>query len=469
MKRPSDDSYAKKLDELRRESHANFEHWDGQFRALVARFNEAIRRFDEYTEDRELQPVEVHTHDNDSEGGSGVIIDHGVLSGLSDDDHSHYLREKTQGGVASEVPTHTHASAVEAGQFDHGNAAGLADDDHTQYAHLSQAETFTGEIRFGNDNAYFGTGAAGSGPRLNLGNQATNDIWLDAQSDNLTDVGINIRVKAAGKLRTYGQIFGVVTGLGVATQYMVNTVAAGVINTTVTRFVGMVSDNPDARGLAEIRIMTDNPWYTGRLSFYTNSVDGTDPAFPPTEKLRLDPAGNLWFNPAAGLDTNLYRSAVDTLKTDDALVVLRDITAGPLSGIAAVTAKQSDASTPALNIIGTVGGRTWSLIPAGTGTALLAGAAGLAIYDQNAGAERLSITSAGKVIVLNELEIDGALNHDGTTVGFYGVAPVTRPAAYTPTNVTTDRSYDANATTIDELADVLGTLIADLQAVGLLQ
>lgn len=41
--------------------------------------------------------------------------------------------------------------------------------------------------------------------------------------------------------------------------------------------------------------------------------------------------------------------------------------------------------------------------------------------------------------------------------------------AYTVTNVTADRAYDANATTLDELADVLGTLIADLQAYGLLQ
>lgn len=40
--------------------------------------------------------------------------------------------------------------------------------------------------------------------------------------------------------------------------------------------------------------------------------------------------------------------------------------------------------------------------------------------------------------------------------------------AYTPTNVTTDRSYNANATTTDELADVLGTLIADLQGKGLI-
>lgn len=52
-------------------------------------------------------------------------------------------------------------------------------------------------------------------------------------------------------------------------------------------------------------------------------------------------------------------------------------------------------------------------------------------------------------------------------LGFWNKTPVVQPAAYTPTNVTTDRSYDANVTTIDELADVLGTLIADLQSIGL--
>lgn len=60
----------------------------------------------------------------------------------------------------------------------------------------------------------------------------------------------------------------------------------------------------------------------------------------------------------------------------------------------------------------------------------------------------------------------------GTTtsekIGFWGKTPIVRPAAYTPTNVTTDRSYDANSTTVDELADVLGTLIADLQSTGLI-
>lgn len=68
-----------------------------------------------------------------------------------------------------------------------------------------------------------------------------------------------------------------------------------------------------------------------------------------------------------------------------------------------------------------------------------------------------------------DVEIDGALNHDGSTLGFFGTAPATQAAAYTPTNVSADRSFDANSTTLDEVADVLGTLIADLQSYGLLQ
>lgn len=41
-------------------------------------------------------------------------------------------------------------------------------------------------------------------------------------------------------------------------------------------------------------------------------------------------------------------------------------------------------------------------------------------------------------------------------------------SAYTPTNVTPDRSYDADTVLIAELADVVGTLIADLQGKGIL-
>lgn len=41
------------------------------------------------------------------------------------------------------------------------------------------------------------------------------------------------------------------------------------------------------------------------------------------------------------------------------------------------------------------------------------------------------------------------------------------PETYSVSNVTTDRTYDANSTSIDELADVLGSLIADLRARGI--
>lgn len=52
---------------------------------------------------------------------------------------------------------------------------------------------------------------------------------------------------------------------------------------------------------------------------------------------------------------------------------------------------------------------------------------------------------------------------------WYEQSRSTEPSsAYTPTNVTTDRAYDADTVLVAELADVVGTLIADLQAKGLL-
>lgn len=41
-------------------------------------------------------------------------------------------------------------------------------------------------------------------------------------------------------------------------------------------------------------------------------------------------------------------------------------------------------------------------------------------------------------------------------------------SAYTPTNVSTDRSFDCDTVAVAELADVVATLIADLQAKGIL-
>ena len=54
-------------------------------------------------------------------------------------------------------------------------------------------------------------------------------------------------------------------------------------------------------------------------------------------------------------------------------------------------------------------------------------------------------------------------------LGFWNATPVVQNTGWgSITNVTTDRVYDANATTIDELADVLGTLISTLRTYGIL-
>ena len=105
------------------------------------------------------------------------------------------------------------------------------------------------------------------------------------------------------------------------------------------------------------------------------------------------------------------------------------------------------------------------------------------IADLNAGATNTGIRSvltagAGKFFIEHtgsalslfggEVEIDGTLNHDGALAGFRGSAPVALSAAYVPTNVTPDRVFDADTVLITELADVVGTVIADLQLQGLL-
>lgn len=67
------------------------------------------------------------------------------------------------------------------------------------------------------------------------------------------------------------------------------------------------------------------------------------------------------------------------------------------------------------------------------------------------------------------ITIASALDHNGTTIGFFGVTPAVRASAYTPTNVTPDRAYDADTVVVAELADIVGTLIADLKLYGILQ
>jgi hypothetical protein len=108
---------------------------------------------------------------------SAIITDHGGLTGLTDDDHTQYLKEKASGGVAAEVPEHTHADAANAGTIDHGAITGLTDDDHTQYV-MRSILTTNGDIfiRSGGVIARLGIGSEGQVLTVTSGAPA----WADA-------------------------------------------------------------------------------------------------------------------------------------------------------------------------------------------------------------------------------------------------------------------------------------------------
>lgn len=65
-----------------------------------------------------------------------------------------------------------------------------------------------------------------------------------------------------------------------------------------------------------------------------------------------------------------------------------------------------------------------------------------------------SLKTSGKIWCGTEIEIDSDLNHDGSNIGFYGVSPVPRPAAYTQTFSTTTRTHTAR--TADIITDSTG-------------
>ena len=72
----------------------------------------------------------------------------------------------------------------------------------------------------------------------------------------------------------------------------------------------------------------------------------------------------------------------------------------------------------------------------------------------------VGVGGAGPIVDRINIDITGKVFVPGTLV-------VGTPPTYTVTNVTTDRAYNADSTGTNELADVLGTLIADLRAIGL--
>jgi hypothetical protein len=103
--------------------------------------------------------------------------------------------------------------------------------------------------------------------------------------------------------------------------------------------------------------------------------------------------------------------------------------------------------------------------------------AGKSLFINNNGTEKFSVDKDGNVLAAGDITVpdeaygsgwNGSLEVPTKNAVYDKIQTLLGSTAYTPTNVTTDRSYDANSTSIDEIADVLGTLIADLQSKGII-
>jgi hypothetical protein len=77
-------------------------------------------------------------------------------------------------------------------------------------------------------------------------------------------------------------------------------------------------------------------------------------------------------------------------------------------------------------------------------------------------------SDTGEVMIAGGGINTAVLRVDGSALGFFGSTPTARSTGWLATNVTTDTSFDANSTTLAEVADVLGTLIDTLKTYGLL-
>jgi hypothetical protein len=153
-----------------------------------------------------------------------------------------------------------------------------------------------------------------------------------------------------------------------------------------------------------------------------------------TRVLTGDVAGKAGIAFGTSLDTNLYRDAANALKSDDSLEVTGGVQAGLWSGKAAFWSAMSSGNrtfgnwliagdtNPSFEIQGS-GLHRWG---PGGGTGV-----DTTLYRSGASA----LTTDGAFVVGTSVNIGttatigGALDHNGTTVGFFAVAPTTRATA----------------------------------------
>lgn len=182
-------------------------------------------------------------------------------------------------------------------------------------------------------------------------------------------------------------------------------------------------------------------------------------------------AGGITF----GTDTNVYRVAANVLASDDSLRLLTYLRVGSVAAPTNTTAgdftctrlKVGDgAFGTGVDFSVTGDGALSGFLNVGSETAPANTTAGDLTFIRGFMTGNLTITDAN--VVLGTTTGTKVGTDVTQKLGFWNATPVAQNTGWTTSNVTPDKALDADATTLDEVADVLCTLIEQLKTYGLL-
>ena len=269
------------------------------------------------------------------------------------------------------------------GITDHGVLTGLSDDDHTQYALLagrSGGQTLLGGTAASENLVLRSTAHATKG-LVTIGNTSTGFLSLDETNRR---VGIN-----TGATSYALDVRGTPVDIGYLAKF------EGITSPYSTYILMVAAGANDQAGFSLFQSTHNEEW---RYAVIGNGADSF--------RVSNTTSGNVWFMTVPG---NMLLDSTHT----------------------------SNPST---------GSKVFILGDGTAPTGMASNTAGLYTDDVSGTVNLFGINEAGE-----------------TTRLTWGT-----PQTYAESNVTTDRTYDANATSLDELADVLGTLLADLRARGII-
>lgn len=370
----------------------------------------------------------------------------------------------------------------------HDQLSGLSDDDHTQYVLVDGTRAMTGDLNMGSQditnlgNVY---GASiGIISNQNVGvdidtdnNQTdrsffvrknnstivfqvheTNGIVasdnLDMQgNDILLDDNAEIQLGTGNDLKAYSD--GTNGHLETPAGITIDAASFVRIRDVGDSYVTLLDFDVNATGGRSLTIgaAADNVATTmeGTLTI-ANQGAGLDVVLSSNDTGKTLNVSNVLLieNQGAGADPRLYSSSTAQLMTVDSQLAIENQGAGADPVLSSNSANNELTITTDRVQIG-----DFRILENLTSVSYIGSTANIPMVLQTNGTNAVTIDTT-----------QGTKIHNN--IGFYGATPVAQGAAWTITNVTTDRTYDANSTTVAELADALGTLIAELQSNGLL-